>query len=38
MENSVLWHYRNAQGLEYEVAAAELERFAAVDHKGCSHA
>jgi len=38
MENSVLWHYRNAQGQEYEAAAAELERFAAADYKGCSHA
>lgn len=38
MENSVLWHYRNAQGQEYEAAAAELERFAAADEKGRSHA
>lgn len=25
MENSVLWHYRNAQGEEYEAAVAELD-------------
>lgn len=25
MENSVLWHYRSAQGSEYEAAVAELE-------------
>lgn len=33
MENSVLWHYRNAQGQEYDAAAAELERFAADESK-----
>ena len=33
MENSVLWHYRNAQGQEYDAAAAELERFAADERK-----
>lgn len=26
MENSVLWHYRSAQGEEFEAAMAELER------------
>ncbi|MCE0506581.1 transketolase [Roseivivax sp. GX 12232] len=34
MEDSVLWHYRNAQGQEYEDAAAELEHLAAMDRKG----
>lgn len=34
MEDSVLWHYRNAQGPEYDDAAAELERLAATDRKG----
>ena len=29
MENSVLWHYRNAQGEEYEAAKRELAEFAA---------
>jgi len=38
MENSVLWHYRNAQGEEYDNAVAELERFAAQDEKGHSDA
>ncbi|MEI4197518.1 transketolase [Roseovarius sp. E0-M6] len=33
MEDSVLWHYRNAQGQEYEDAAAELDRFAASDRR-----
>lgn len=28
MENSVLWHYRNAQGDEYDAACAELEAYA----------
>jgi len=31
MENSVLWHYRNAQGEEYEAAKRELAAFAAAD-------
>ncbi len=26
MENSVLWHYRTAKGLEYEIARQELEQ------------
>ena len=30
MENSVLWHYRTAQGEEYEAAVAELD---AAEHK-----
>lgn len=34
MENAVLWHYRNAQGQEYDDAAAELEAFAQQDTKG----
>lgn len=38
MENAVLWHYRNAQGDEYDAAIAELERFAAQDMKGPSGA
>jgi transketolase len=38
MEDSVLWHYRNAQGQEYDDAAAELDRFAARDEKGQDHA
>jgi transketolase len=33
MENSVLWHYRSAQGEEYEAAKSELERFAAENKK-----
>lgn len=27
MENSVLWHYRSAQGKEYEMAMKELENY-----------
>ncbi len=27
MENSVLWHYRSAQGAEFDAAKAELERL-----------
>ena len=38
MENSVLWHYRNAQGQEYDAAVAELERFAADGRRGRSDA
>ena len=38
MENSVLWHYRNAQGEEYESAATELERFAITNKKDSSDA
>lgn len=34
MENSVLWHYRNAQGQEYSDAVAELESYALLDRKG----
>jgi transketolase len=33
MENSVLWHYRNAQDQEYIDAVAELEAFAIQDKK-----
>ncbi len=38
MENSVLWHYRNAQGQEYEAAVAELDKFATASRTGRSDA
>ena len=38
MENSVLWHYRNAQGKEYDAAVAELKLFEASSSRGHSDA